>query len=135
MEYEKALNIGKRRRGDAALMLSIHLGERAVEVCAVKPARQAGREARDWEPVGEENLKEICYRVNSSGDWEAYLVIVDGDGVTKACTRKNYPLRIALQMAQAMPLKVYMGPGGMLAGYVNEEAPDEPYGVPHGLRL
>jgi hypothetical protein len=135
MEYQEALSIGKQRRAEATLALSIHVRQRAEEVCAVKPAKGGDPRSPRWEPVGEENFKEICYRMNSRGDWEAYLVVVDEDGVTKACTQKSYPLRIVLQMAQAMPLKVYMGPGGMLAGYVNEEAPDEPYGVPHGLRL
>ena len=135
IEHEQALIIGKQRRAQATLALSIYVRQQAEEVCAVKPAKGGDPSSPRWEPVGEENFKEICYRLNGSGDWEAYLQIVDGDGVTKACTQKSYPLPIALQMAHAMPLKVYMGPGGMLAGYVNEEAPDEPYGVPSRLKL
>jgi hypothetical protein len=121
MEYEEALIIGKRRRGEAALTLSIHLRERAVEVCAVKPAWQAGLDARDWEPVGEENFKEICLRTGSTGDREAYLLVVDGDGTAKACSPHTYPLLIAMQMACGIPLAVYAGRDGTLLAELAEE--------------
>jgi len=68
MEYEQALIIGKRRRTDAALALGTYVRERATEVCAVKPARGAGLDARDWEPVGEENFKELCARTGPCGE-------------------------------------------------------------------
>ena len=59
MEYEQALIIGKRRRTDAAMALSDYVRERVTEVCAVKPSKDSGLDARDWEPVGEESFKEI----------------------------------------------------------------------------
>ena len=65
MEYEQALIIGKRRRADAAVALSSYVRERAAEVCAVKPSKDSGLDAREWEPVGEENFKEICIRTES----------------------------------------------------------------------
>jgi len=84
MEYEQALIVGRRRRADAALALSNYVGERAAEVVAVKPARDVGLDAREWEPVGEENFKEICIRTSLAGDKKAYLLVVDGDGSAKA---------------------------------------------------
>lgn len=114
MEYEQALIIGKRRRADAAIALAGYVRERVTEVCAVKPAKGAGLDTRDWEPVGEENYKEICTRRGPSGDDETYLLIVDGDGTAKACTQRTYPLAIALQMAWAFPLPTYIGQGGAL---------------------
>ena len=121
MEYEEALIIGKRRRADAALALSMYVRERAGEVCAVRPAKGAGLDARDWEPVGEENFKEICIRT-TTGDDEAYLLVVDGAGTAKGCTQRTYPLPIALQMAWAIPLPVYAGPGGALMAEAHEAA-------------
>ena len=122
MEYEQALIVGKRRRTDAMYALSRYVNERAMEVCAVKPSRESGLDARDWEPVGEENLKEICIRLSPAGDSEAYLVVVDGSGTAKACTQRTYPLVIALQMARAIPLPVYAGRGGTLIAEIQEEA-------------
>jgi hypothetical protein len=122
MEYEQAVIIGKRRRADAALALSIYVREKAMEVCAVKPAKNSGLDARDWEPVDEENFKEICLRISPAGDTEAYLLVVDRDGTAKACTQKTYPLSIALQMAFAIPLPVYAGRGGTLIDQIQNEA-------------
>lgn len=103
MEYEQALIIGKRRRADAAVALGGYVRERVTDLCAVKPSKDSGLDARDWEPVGEENYKEICVRRGPSGDEEAYLVVVDGTGSPKACTQRTYPLPLALQMVQAIP--------------------------------
>ena len=114
MEYEQALIIGKRRRADAAMALAGYVRERVTEVCAVKPAKGAGLDAKDWEPVGEENFKEICIHRGPTGDEEVYLVLVDGDGTPKALTQRTYPLPLALQMAQAIPLPTYAGPGAVL---------------------
>jgi hypothetical protein len=122
MEFEEASIIGKRRRADAALALSGYMRERAAEVCAVKPARNAGLDARDWEPVGEQNFKEICIRSGPTGDNEAYLLVVDGDGTAKACTQRTYPLPIALQMAWAIPLPVFAGRDGRLIAMAQEAA-------------
>jgi hypothetical protein len=122
MEFEQAAIIGKRRRADAALFLSGHMRERAAEVCAVKPAKDAGLDARDWEPVGEENFKEICMHRGPTGDEEAYLVVVDADGRAKACTQRTYPLPLALQMAQAIPLPTYAGPGASLMELIQADA-------------
>ena len=85
-----------------------------MEVCAVKPARDSGLDARDWEPVGEEILKEIVGVRTLHGGEEAYVVLVDGSGTVKACTQKSYPLPIAVQLAQAMALPTYAGRGGQL---------------------
>ena len=122
MEYEQALIIGKRRRADAAMALSGYIRERATEVCAVKPSKNSGLDARDWEPVGEESFKEICVRTGLSGDREAYLLVVDDDGTAKACTQRTYPLSIALQMAWAFPLPTYTGQGGTLLEQASEAA-------------
>jgi len=122
MEYEQALIIGKRRRADAAMALGGYIRERATEVCAVKPSKDSGLDARDWEPVGEESFKEICIRRGLSGDEEAYLLVVDGDGTAKACTQRTYPLSIALQMAWAFPLPTYTGQGGTLLEQASEAA-------------
>ncbi|MGB6919333.1 MAG: hypothetical protein WBF96_12495, partial [Phycisphaerae bacterium] len=103
MEYEQAFIIGKRRRADAAVALGGYVRERVTDLCAVKPSKDSGLDARDWEPVGEENYKEICVRRGPSGDEEAYLVVVDGTGSPKACTQRTYPLPLALQMVQAIP--------------------------------
>jgi len=122
MDYEQALIIGKRRRTDAALALGTYVRERAMEVCAVKLAKDAGLDARDWEPVGEENFKEICIRTSPAGDKEAFLLVVDADGTAKACTQRTYPLPIALQLAWAIPLPVYDAPNGALIGEIKEAA-------------
>ena len=114
MEYEQALIIGKRRRADAAVALGGYVRERVTDLCAVKPSKDAGLDARDWEPVGEENYKEVCIRRGPTGDEEAYLVVVDADGRAKACTQRTYPLSLALQMAQSIPLPTYAGPGAAL---------------------
>ena len=114
MEYEQALIIGRRRRADAAQFLSSYIKERVSDLCAVKPAKGAGLDAKDWEPVGEENYKEICIHRGPTGDEEVYLVVVDADGRAKACTQRTYPLPLALQMAQSIPLPTYAGPGAAL---------------------
>ena len=80
MEYEQALIIGKRRRADAAMALAGYVRERVTDLCAVKPSKDSGLDARDWDPVGEENFREVCIRRGPSGDEEAYLVVVDGNG-------------------------------------------------------
>jgi hypothetical protein len=122
MEFEQAAIIGKRRRVDATLFLSGHMRERAAEVCAVKPAKNAGLDARDWEPVGEENYKEICIRRGPTGDEEVYLVVVDAEGRAKACSQRTYPLPLALQMAQSIPLPTYAGPGAALGELLQAQA-------------
>jgi hypothetical protein len=122
MEYEQALIIGKRRRADAAMALAGYVRERVTEVCAVQPAKGAGLDAREWEPVGEESFKELCIRRGLSGDEEAYLLVVDHDGTAKACTQRTYPLAIALQMAWAFPLPAYVGEGGALLAQATDAA-------------
>jgi len=122
MEYEQALIIGKRRRADAAVALGGYVRERVTEVCAVKPSKKSGLDARDWEPVGEESFKEVCIRTGLTGDREAYLLVVDRDGTAKACTQRTYPLPIALQMAWAFPLPAYVGEGGTLLAQATEAA-------------
>jgi hypothetical protein len=44
------------------MALGGYVRERVTEVCGVKPAKGAGLDPRDWEPVGEESFKEICIR-------------------------------------------------------------------------
>ena len=122
MEYEQALIIGKRRRADAAMALGGYVREKVTEVCAVKPAKGAGLDAKDWEPVGEKNYKEICIRRGLIGDEEAYLLIVDETGSAKACTQKIYPLSIAMQMAWRLPLPTYVGEGGTLLAQATDAA-------------
>jgi hypothetical protein len=122
MEYEQALIIGKRRRADAAMALAGYVRERVTEICAVKPSKDSGLDARDWEPVGEENFKELVTRRSLCDEREAYLVVVDADGTAKACTQKVYPLAIALQLAWAWPLPTYAGQGGTLMAMAQEEA-------------
>jgi len=122
MEYEQALIIGKRRRADAAMALGGYIRERATEVCAVKPSKNSGLDARDWEPVGEESFKEICIHRGLSGDREAYLIVVDSDGRAKVCTQRTYPLSLALQMAQSIPLPTYTGPGASLLNLLRAKA-------------
>ena len=122
MEYEQALIIGKRRRADAAMALGGYVREKAMEVCAVKPSKDSGLDARDWEPVGEENYKELVVRRGLGDEREAYLVVVDADGTAKACTQKIYPLAIALQLAWAWPLPTYTGWDGTLMTIAQEEA-------------
>jgi len=114
MEFEQAAIIGKRRRADAAQFLSSYIKERVSDLCAVKPAKGAGLDPKDWDPVGEESYKEICIRRGPTGDEEAYLVVVDADGRAKALTQRTYPLPLALQMAQSIPLPTYAGPGAAL---------------------
>jgi hypothetical protein len=122
MEYEQALIIGKRRRADAAVALGGYVRERVTDLCAVKPSKDSGLDARDWEPVGEENFREVCIRRGPIGDEEAYLLIVDETGSAKACTQKLYPLPLALQMAQAIPLPMYAGPGASLMELIQADA-------------
>ena len=122
MEFEEASIIGKRRRADATLALSGYMRERAMELCAVKPGKNAGLDARDWEPVGEQNFKEICIRTGPTGDREAYLLVVDGNGTAKACTQRTYPLPIALQLVWAIPLPAFTGRDGALMAAAQEAA-------------
>jgi len=122
MEFEQAAIIGKRRRADAAMALGGYVREKVTEVCAVKPSKDSGLDARDWEPVGEENYKELVIRRSLCDDREAYLVVVDADGTAKACTQKVYPLAIALQLAWAWPLPTYAERGGTLMAMAQEEA-------------
>jgi hypothetical protein len=79
-------------------------------------------DARDWEPVGEESFKEVCIRTGLTGDREAYLLVVDRDGTAKALTQRTYPLPLALQMAQAIPLPTYAGPGASLMELIQADA-------------
>ena len=122
MEYQQALIIGRRRRSEAALALSMYMQERATDVCAVKPAKDQGMDAKEWEPVGEQSFKEICIRTSLSGDKEAYLVLTDADGTVKACSQRVYPMQIALQIAWTIPLPSYAAPGGALMAEAQEEA-------------
>jgi len=122
MEYEQALIIGKRRRADAAMALAGYVRERVTEVCAVKPSKNSGLDARDWEPVGEESFKEVCIRTGLTGDREAYLLVVDRDGTAKALTQRTFPLPLALQMAQAIPLPTDAGPGASLMELIQADA-------------
>jgi hypothetical protein len=122
MQYEEALIIGKRRRADAAAALSAYVKERVTDICAVKPAKDAGIDARDWEPVGEENFKEILIQTECDGNKVGTLLVVDRDNTAKAATLKRYPLPIALQMAAAFPLPVYVGRGGTLFQELQDEA-------------
>jgi len=114
MEFEQAAIIGRRRRLDAAQFLSSHIKERVTDLCAVKPTNEAEVDPKSWEPVGEKCFKEICIHRGPTGDEEVYLVLVDGDGTPKALTQRTYPLPLALQMAQAIPLPTYAGPGAVL---------------------
>jgi hypothetical protein len=114
MEFEQAAIIGRRRRLDAAMALGGYVREKVVVVCTVKPSKDSGLDARDWDPVGEENYKELVIRRSLCDEREAYLVVVDADGRTKACTQRTYPLPLALQMAQSIPLPTYAGPGAAL---------------------
>jgi hypothetical protein len=116
------LIIGKRRCADAAMALGGYVREKVTEVCAVKPSKNSGLDARDWEPVGDEIFKEVCIRTGLTGDREAYLLVVNRDGTAKACTQRTYPLPIALQMAWAFPLPTYTGPGGTLMEQAHEAA-------------
>jgi len=61
-------------------------------------------------------------RVTDLCDEEAYLVIVDRDGTAKALTQRTYPLPLALQMAQAIPLPMYAGPGASLMELIQANA-------------
>ena len=122
MEHEQASIIGKRRRADAAGALSRYLNDRTVEVCAVKPSKDSGLDARDWVPVGDVNFKDSCIRTGPMGDREAYLLVVDEGGTVKACTQKTYPLPIAMQLAWAIPLPVYAGRDGALMEEIQEAA-------------
>lgn len=122
MEFEQAAIIGKRRRGDAAAALAGYVRERVSDLCAVKPSKDAGLDARDWEPVGEESFKEISIRRGPTGDEEAHLLVVDRDGTAKALTQRTYPLPLALQMAQAIPLPTYAGPGASLMELIQADA-------------
>jgi hypothetical protein len=104
------------------MALAGYVRERVTEVCAVKPAKGTGLDARDWEPVGEESFKEVCIRTVLTGNREAYLLVVDRDGTAKACTQGTYPLPIALQMAWASPLPAYVSEGGTLLAQAAEAA-------------
>jgi len=84
------------------------------DLCAVKPTNEAEVDPKNWEPVGEKCFKEICVRTSPTGDKEACLLVVDGDGTPKALTQRTYPLPLALQMAQSIPLPTYAGPGAAL---------------------
>ena len=121
MQYEEALIIGRRRRADAAVALSGYIREKAMEVCAVKPAKGASLDSCEFVPVGEENLKEVIFRRGPSGDMEAHVVVVDNDGTAKACTQRTYPTQIALQLAWSIPLPVYAGKDGQLMAHIAEE--------------
>ena len=121
-EHEQALIIGRRRRADAAGALSRYLNDRTIEICAVKPSKDSGLDARDWVPVGDVNFKDICIRTGPMGDREAYLLVVDEGGTVKACTQKTYPLPIAMQLAWAIPLPVYAGRDGALMEDIQEAA-------------
>jgi hypothetical protein len=121
MEYQQALVIGKRRRSDAVYLLTMHMRERVMEVCALQPATDSGLDSRQWEPVGAECFKELCVRNDLMGNREAYLLVVDAKGTAKACTQRTYPLPIALQWVMAIPLPVYAGPGGVLMAQRIEE--------------
>jgi hypothetical protein len=100
----------------------MYVQERAVEVCAVKPAKDAGLDARDWEPVGEDSFKEVCIRSGPTGGQEAYVLVVDGGGTAKACTQKAYALPIAVQIARGIPLPVFAGRNGTLVTEIMAES-------------
>jgi hypothetical protein len=122
MEYQQALQIGVERRFIAMVALSRYLNEKAVDVCAVRPAIESRQNPNDWQPVGQASFKEVAMARSQHHGPEAYLVVVDEAGWAKACSQRTYPVSIALQLAAAMPLPVYDGAGGALFTHIQEES-------------
>ena len=122
MNYEEAIVVGKRRRSDAACALSRYLSERVAELCPVRPAKGSVVDACAFDPVGVESFRELCITAGPDGQRQALVVLVDAEGVAKACTQKTYPVPIAVQLALAIPLPVFAGRDGVLLGELASRA-------------
>ena len=102
MKHEKALDIGFKRRKEAAEAMRRWTGVEACEVCAVRPSGNGGR----WEPVGKRSFKEIWRDEGLLHNGEYHLLVVDETGASKACARERFSLERVLQLAERLPLPV-----------------------------
>jgi hypothetical protein len=121
MDYERALEIGRVRRKEAAQILRRWAGVRTCEVCAVRPrVRVKNGCAGGWEPVGEENYKDVMRKGGALTQADTYILVVDGDGNVKACSWEPLPLRKAVELANQLALPVPKGRRSELERYLEE---------------
>jgi hypothetical protein len=103
MEYEKALEIGRRRAEQAARLFESKIGMRGLAVCAVRQIDETGTE---WMPVGEASFLEVAVFDRKPSAQNTLFVIVDEDGCPKACSWEYLALDRALCLVRHRPLPV-----------------------------
>ena len=107
MKHEKALDVGIARAEMAAEALRRWTGVKAIAVSAVRSISGYGSRAREsWEPVGQHSYKEIARDDGMRGGGNYHLLVVDENGIAKACTLKRYPLGEVLRLADRLPIGV-----------------------------
>jgi len=92
MEYKKALTVGMERANAAAVALANATGLAAHPLCAVRSRPDSvrlGPQPDGWEPVGEEIYLDIAVFSHKDPAANALVLVVDGRGYEKACT-KNF---------------------------------------------
>ena len=122
MDYKHALKIGQMRRREAAKVLRQWTGLKACEVCAVRPRPRIRTPTNaDWEPVGDENYKDVMTKKDALTSATTSLLVVDADGNVKACAWEALPLEEALSMASRLPLPVSQAGVSELRRHLEEQ--------------
>jgi len=117
MEYQKALKIGRGRAEAAAALLEERTGLACQTVCAVKDLSGGpGQlpESDRWAPVGEESFADIAVCRGSHSAQNALPLVVDADGVPKACSWDFMTIKRALRILELVRLPVSRVEGSRL---------------------
>jgi hypothetical protein len=123
MKYKRALEIGRARAEAAAEAMQRWTSAKACAVCAVKPG--TGWDAYrtgDWMPVGQQCYKEIARDDGSQGKGNYHLLVMDEEGVIKACSLERFPLAEALRLTKRLPMSVALPGKGELWQQLDVEA-------------
>jgi len=124
MEYREALKIGRERADAAAALLEERTGLASQSVCAVKDLSRADRELPEserWEPVGEECFADIAVCRGRHCPQNALPLVVDGDGVPKACTWDFLTVKAALRILELVRMPVSRVEGSRLRELLEEQ--------------
>jgi len=124
MEYEEALRIGQKRAEAAAALLEEQTGLASQPVCAVKDL--AGlygglSEPSRWAPVGEESFADIAVCRGRHSAHNALPLVVDADGVAKACTWDFLTVKAAIRVLELVRLPVSRVEGSRLRELLEEQ--------------
>jgi hypothetical protein len=124
MQYKEALKIGRERAEAAAALLEERTGLASQTVCAVKDLSGAPGELPEsdrWAPVGEESFADIAVCRGRHSVQNALPLVVDDDGVAKACTWDFLTVKAALRILELVRLPVSRAEGSRLRELLDEQ--------------